>query len=65
MSKHILYATGDPDAPDAIKDSNGEVALALCRVCGGAEASLPRDCPQRKLTGDELDQIQAGNWNFS
>lgn len=38
--KHDLYKTGDADAPDCIKDRNGEVALAMCRKCKRAESEL-------------------------
>ncbi|WP_147707788.1 hypothetical protein [Microvirga massiliensis] len=41
---HRLYKTGDPDAPDVIKDRNGHVALDLCRVCGRAESLLSERC---------------------
>lgn len=41
---HVLYKTGDADAPDVIKDSNGEVVLGLCRACGAAEIDLQMDC---------------------
>ena len=61
---HNLYNTGDEDIPDAIKDSNGEVVLNLCKVCGGAESSLSRTCPQRKLSSYELDLISQGQLNF-
>lgn len=37
---HILYKTGDADAPNSIKDRNGEVVLDLCRLCGRAETEL-------------------------
>lgn len=37
---HTLYVTGDSDAPEQIKDRNGEVVLAQCRVCGAAEIEL-------------------------
>ncbi len=55
--KHQLYETGDNDCPKEILDRNGEVALSLCRICGGAESSLPKECPGRKLSGEELDKI--------
>jgi len=43
---HDLYKTGDADAPESIRDRNGEVALALCRRCGKGERDLdPRGCP--------------------
>ena len=37
---HDLYGTEDLDAPDSIKDSNGEVALGLCRRCRAGEREL-------------------------
>jgi len=37
---HDLYKTGDEDAPEAIKDRNGEVVLSMCRRCGRAESEL-------------------------
>jgi len=55
--KHILYEGFDEDAPGQIKDSNGEVVLALCKVCGGAECGLPTNCPGRELTYEEMELI--------
>ena len=45
--EHDLYGAFDKDAPEAIKDGNGEVVLALCRICGMAEAQLDEysECP--------------------
>ena len=62
--RHALYTTLDADRPDAICDRNGEVVLAKCRVCGGAEAALPTDCPGEHMTGPMLDAIQAGTSDF-
>lgn len=45
--EHDLYMKGDPDAPAAIKDANGEVVLGLCRRCGRAEAELAEPCVLR------------------
>ena len=64
MNIHALYETGDADAPDDILDMNGEVVLALCRNCGGAECSLPTNCPGRKLTPEEEDDICNGKLDF-
>lgn len=41
---HDLYKTGDADAPDQIKDRNGEVALDMCRTCHCAESQLVGVC---------------------
>lgn len=42
------------DVPDACT----ACVLSLCTVCGGAEASLPTDCPGRRMTTTELDEVQ-------
>jgi len=42
--QHDLYKTGDKDAPESIKDRNGEVALGLCRTCGRGECELAEPC---------------------
>jgi len=46
---HDLYQTGDTDAPDQIKDRNGDVALELCKRCGQGEGDLLRDCPGDRI----------------
>lgn len=56
-SKHILYETSDVDAPSVIKDRNGEVVLALCKVCNKAEIEL--DGPCEPPVADDLEQIIA------
>lgn len=37
---HELYKTGDADAPEQVKDRNGEVVLDQCRYCRRAESEL-------------------------
>jgi hypothetical protein len=41
-----------------------ENGLGLCLTCGGGEASLTTHCPQRRLTGAELDAVQRGDADF-
>lgn len=41
LCNHDLFKTGDADAPEQVKDRNGEVVLAMCRKCGKAESELP------------------------
>lgn len=44
--EHVLYKDGDPDVPRVILDGpDGQVSLALCRVCHQAEAELEDKCP--------------------
>lgn len=62
--KHQLYETGDPRAPLAILDRNGEVVLSLCKVCGGAEGAMPTDCPGKPMSDVQLDDIHAGNLDY-
>jgi hypothetical protein len=64
MAKHQLYETGDKDAPYSIKDRNGEVVLALCRICNGAEASLATTCPGGPMSLEQEDAIAAGTLDF-
>jgi ribosomal protein RSM22 (predicted rRNA methylase) len=64
LKQHQLYETGDKDAPDIILDSNGEVCLSLCKVCGGAESTLPTRCPGRRLTYKEGQLISEGRLDF-
>ena len=40
MKQHVLYEAFDKDAPSSIRDSNGEVCLGMCKVCGRAEIQL-------------------------
>lgn len=51
LGTHLLYETSDPDAPDCIKDRNGEVVLGLCRVCGKGESELSGPCTPRTAAG--------------
>ena len=46
---HDLYKTGDKDAPDIIKDRNGEVVLELCRRCNLGEAELVKSCNSKTV----------------
>lgn len=49
--KHRLYETEDKDAPEQIKDRNGDVCLGQCRRCGRAEIQLTEtpECDGFKL----------------
>lgn len=39
--------------------------FAYCTVCGGAEASLPSECPGRKMTREEHERVYNGELNFA
>jgi len=38
--------------------------LAHCKVCGGAEATLPAECPGRRMTAAEQLSVQRGTLDF-
>jgi hypothetical protein len=38
--------------------------LADCEICNCAEASLPTDCPGRKVSGELQDKIMDGDLDF-
>lgn len=40
------------------------VNLFCCRTCGGAEGSLPTDCPGERMDSSAQDAIYAGDLNF-
>lgn len=50
---HELYKTGDADAPEQIKDRNGEVVLDQCRYCRRAESQLLDGEPCAKAPANE------------
>lgn len=41
---HVLFKTADKDRPEFICDQNGEVVLALCKLCGRGEIELSEPC---------------------
>jgi hypothetical protein len=41
-----------------------EGGLIICTVCGGAEGSLPTECPGRQMTEQEADAVYAGRLDF-
>lgn len=38
--------------------------LFLCKVCGGAEGSLPSHCPGAPVGADRLDQVYWGEMDY-
>jgi len=52
--EHKLYEAFDKDAPSSIKDRNGEVVLALCKVCGLAEYQLDENPECKGERGNEV-----------
>ena len=38
--------------------------LAVCEVCNGAEGSLPSECPGRKLSACEEEEIMLRNIDY-
>jgi hypothetical protein len=59
-TQHVRQECTDPDCTGNCNLCN----LFMCKVCKGAEGSLPTDCPGRKLTDAEEDAIMAGRLDF-
>lgn len=57
---HTLYKDADADAPDAIKDGNGDVVLDMCRTCRRAESQLAEPCST--LWRTDLDKAKDGRY---
>src|ERR1700757_4904925 len=43
-NQHVIYKQGDMDAPDSIKDRNGDIVLDLCKICGKGKVELMEPC---------------------
>lgn len=55
---HVIYGRDDPDASDAIKDANGDIALGHCMVCGAGEIELEQGCdPKRDFNDLRADDL--------
>lgn len=39
--------------------------LGHCLTCGGAEASLPTHCPQRRMTQIEVEAVSDGDLDYT
>ena len=39
-------------------EPKGYEGIAACSVCGGAEASLPTECPGEAMTGERQNEVQ-------
>lgn len=61
----ILTLTHMPPAPhEGHVYHDREDGLAHCKVCNGAEGSLPTQCPQRKMTEVEADAVYAAQLDY-
>lgn len=43
---------------------NRDDGLLHCKVCNGGEGSLPTDCPGRRMTASEEDQVYGGTLDY-
>ena len=50
---HVFYKDSDTDAPESIRDRNGQIALSVCRVCGQGEGDLEEFC----IVLDQEDRV--------
>lgn len=64
MTEHTWHGPKDHKPGDNIYDDCVSCVLSHCTVCGGAEASLPKDCPGVSMSSDQQDAVQAGRLDY-
>ena len=60
--KHKLHGAHNCQDPDCNVCSGG---LGVCERCGGAEASIPTDCPGEPMSQDQQDLVQSGQLDYN
>lgn len=64
MREHVWHGPADhADSDEA--DRCQACVLSLCKVCNGAEASLPAECPGRKMTTEGTLDFKDGEWRHA
>lgn len=64
MTTHQIKTTVDCACQGDVSCSVCSGGLFICKVCGGAEGSLPTECPGKPMTSDEEDAVYAGRHDF-
>lgn len=54
----VAYKRSEPSMPHDFHDR--EDGLAHCKVCGGAEGSLPWDCPGKEMPAETQEVVYVG-----
>lgn len=65
--EQVMEATAKRHVQHVCQDEDCFVCnggLSWCTVCGGAEASMPAECPGDMMTQYQQDEIQGGRLNF-
>lgn len=57
FTRHRLH---NPHSCTRMECSICEGGLGWCETCGGAEGSLPTDCPQQPMDWDTAQQVYEG-----
>ena len=65
-SSHIPNKPGvlPSSAPPKHSFHKREDGLLHCYVCGGAEVTLPKECPGQKMTDKEAELVGSGKLNY-
>ncbi len=65
LAKHVLYrCPGDEDACIEGRCMFCDGGLSMCVICGGAEGSLPTDCPGARMSDAQETAIMAGQLDY-
>jgi len=65
MPKHVLLGSKEASCdchknPSRLSCNICDGGLSLCTVCGGAEGSLPTDCPGSRMSAELSESVYAG-----
>ncbi len=62
--KHELYTAADCKCDKTGGCNICDGGLALCMVCGGAEGSLPTECPGIRMTNQQEEEVYKKELDF-
>lgn len=61
LAKHVLFrCSGEKDECMEGRCMFCSGGLSMCTVCGGAEGSMPTDCPGEPMSWDTGQQVYEG-----
>lgn len=64
MRKHIYITSKDCECNENPHCNICVGDLAYCKICNGSEGTIPTECPGRKMTSSEQEEIYAGQLDF-
>ncbi len=56
-SGHVLFTEAECEEGSPLHYYVVKCELDICKICGGAEATLTTECPGREMTEVEMDYV--------